>query len=234
MKQEAPSGVYCLERLHLTEPCNARIILVRDALPTTTEAFKQAQDFMTNKVRQDKMMGHLVPRKQCTFGPIQYKNYELIKDESIWPPLVKHVLEATKHFATLLGMEKPEEYTGVHANLYPDALSSVEKHTDKEKQLVQGEPIFSYTYIEDDNNELARDFTIWRMPKGAEHVEGKGRLADITLRSGDLLIMDGDMQEYFQHSIEKVKTGEPVAARLNFTVRKFIEKESTKRKAANQ
>lgn len=38
------------------------------------------------------------------------------------------------------------------------------------------------------------------MSSAGAAVEGKGRLADITLYSGDLLVMQGDMQKYFDHA----------------------------------
>jgi hypothetical protein len=134
-------------------------------------------------------MGNLVPRKQCTFGPVQYKLYQLVSDTAKWPALVNRVLEASRQFAVQLGDPNPEQYTGVHANLYPNGDASVMKHSDAEQQLVEGARIFSFTYLAADDPALARDFTIWKMPKGADKVEGKGRLVDVTLFSGDLLVM---------------------------------------------
>ena len=221
-------GIYCLDRNESLVPCNASVVVKRAALPATNAEFEEAAAFMATRVRQDSFMGNVVPRKQCTFGPIQYKSYQLWSDESQWPALVHRVRDATQIFAAMLGVPNPQEYTGVHANFYPDGDASVQKHSDDEPQLVEGAPIFSFTYLADDSPCLAREFTIWKMPKGADHVEGKGRLADVTLYSGDLLVMQGDMQKFFYHSIEKQK-GKPLAARLNFTVRKFRPKEKRPR-----
>ena len=214
------NGVYCLDTKESLNPCESSIVYQRNALPALDGEFKEAADFMRNEVRDDSFMGNPVKRKQCTFGPLQYKNYQLVSDRTMWPQLVGRVLSATVQFAKQLGVDSPDEYNAVHANFYPDGDASVVKHADDEVVLIPGAPIFSYTYIHGKAMEGAREFTIWRMPKGADHVEGKGKLADITLYSGDLLIMQGDMQKYFQHSIEKKTT--PVHPRLNFTVRKFV------------
>lgn len=220
LTRQASDGIYCLDTKDKLNPCQSSVVLQRDALPILPGEFEEAATFMQERVRQDTMMGNMVPRKQCTFGSVQYKQYQLVQDNSQWPSIVHRVLEATRQFAAQLGVPNPEEYTGVHANYYADGDSKVPKHSDDEKQLVPGAPIFSYTYLVSDDRSLARDFTIWKMPSAGEAVEGKGRLSDITLYSGDLLVMTGDMQKYFNHSIEPQTR--PVAARLNFTVRKFV------------
>lgn len=233
LTRTAGSGVYCLNTRDTITNCESSVVLQRNALPISIEEFYEAVNFMSQEVRQDSFMGNPVPRKQCTFGPIQYKQYQLVNDTARWPTIVTRVLEATRAFAAQLGIDNPEEYTGVHANFYPDGNSSVQKHADDEKQLIDGAPIFSYTYLDPRNNdfpEMARDFTIWKMKSAGDKVEGKGRLADITLYSGDLLVMQGEMQKQLEHSIEK-KQNHPVAPRLNFTVRKFVSRaEANKRK----
>lgn len=215
-----PNGVYCLDTNAQLDPCESSIVYQRNAIPAFPGEFEEAAEFMRTKVRNDSFMGNAIPRKQCTFGVVQYKNYQLVPDSASWPTLVHRVRAATVDFARQLGVPRPEEYTGVHANYYPDQFAGVQKHSDNEIQLDPDAPIFSYTYIHDNSVEGAREFTIWRMSKGADHIEGKGRLVDITLYSGDLLVMQGDMQKFFDHSIEKKTTS--VHARLNFTVRKFV------------
>ena len=225
---ETLDGIYCLDKNAETTPCDASVVLKRAALPAMPGEFDEAAAFMIDRVRQDSFMGHAVPRKQCTFGSVQYKTYELFSDPNVWPSLVKKVLTVTRSFAEMLGVPNPHEYTGVHANFYPDGDASVARHADDEKQLIEGAPIFSFTYLAEDNAFLAREFTVWKKPRGADHIDGRGKLAEVTLYSGDLLIMQGNMQKFFLHSIEKQK-GKPVAPRLNFTVRKFVPKKSKKR-----
>jgi len=221
-----PSGVYCLDKLDATEPCDSSVVLVRNALPARPGEFAELATFMRDEVRQETMMGNRVPRKQCTFGPVQYKQYQLISDENRWPSLVTRALEATRALAAQMGDPHPEEYNSLQANYYADEDDSVIKHTDAEPELVPGAPIFSFTWILEDDNEAARPFSIWRMSgEHAKHIDlathhkSKSRLVDLTLYSGDLLVMRGEMQRFFNHSIEK-RLAERAAPRLNLTARK--------------
>jgi alkylated DNA repair dioxygenase AlkB len=220
----APNGVYCLNQKDSVELCNSSVLLYRNALAINDGEFEEAANFMINKVEQQYFMGNLVPRKQCTFGPVKYKTYQHVPNEAEWPSVVERVRKATQAFAAQLGIPNPEEYTGVHANYYADAMDSVAEHSDAEKQLIKGAPIFSYTYIIDNNDSLARGFQIYRMTTAGDVVDGKGQVADVTLRSGDLLVMMGDMQQLFNHGIKK-QPGKEIGARLNFTVRKFVPSE---------
>ena len=56
---------------------------------------------------------------------VQYKQYQLVSDRSLWPRLVHRVLAATVKFAEQLGIPAPEEYNAVHANFYPDGDANV-------------------------------------------------------------------------------------------------------------
>lgn len=218
----APNGLYCLNRKDSIELCSSSVLLYRNALAMEDNEFEEAANFMKDetKVVQQQSMGNLVPRKQCTFGPVKYKNYPLISNEAEWPSIVRRVRDTTRVFAAELGIPNPEEYDGVHANYYGDAMDSVSQHSDAEKQLIKGAPIFSYTYIVNNDDSLARGFQINRMPSAGYVVDGKGQVADVTLLSGDLLVMMGDMQQFFTHGVKKLP-GKTVGARLNFTVRKF-------------
>lgn len=217
--RRAPSGTYCLDKPQKTETSTSQVTLARNAFQIHPGEFEGLHSFMEHKVRQETYMGHDVPRKQCTFGPVKYKKYQLFDNVEEWPGLVKRVLEETVKIATQLHMTNPENYTGVHANLYRGQNDSVSPHADDEPQLVPGAPIFSFTFLKDGNNENARDFSIWKKPDAPPQIEGKGKIANITLFSGDLLIMQGDMQKYFTHGIEKAR--ENVAVRINLTVRQF-------------
>lgn len=231
------SGLYCLDRPdEVPEPCRSHVLLWRGVLPARDGEFEELSRFMMG-VRTDKCMGCDVPRKQCTFGPVEYKTYELFTPEKcVWPTLVTRVLEATRRIAAGMGVPDPEGYTGVHVNYYADENSSVRMHADDEKQLVVGAPIFSYTYIENDDNSLARDFRIAVKPGNGDVVKGlvkrQATVAKIRLESGDLLVMLGEMQTYFEHGVDKVK-GAPVAPRLNLTVRKFVPKAPPPEKPAS-
>lgn len=219
--RDVSDGIYCLDCHEAMQPCESTVLLKRGALDADSEEFEVARSFMRDRVADSKpVLGHPVPRKECTFGPTQYKSYQRISDPLCWPPLVARVLEATVALARQLGVPRPEEYNSVHANYYQGASSSIARHSDDEAVLLPA-PIFSYTFLEGDGASMARDFTIWKKARGAEHIEGKGKVAKVTLFSGDLLVMRGRMQEFFEHGVEKVPSAAP---RLNFTVRKFVDR----------
>lgn len=224
----APTGIYCLDKATGTDHCDSSVILIRNALPTTTEDFNEAVEYMkSNNVPQQFIFGHPVPRKQCTFATEKYASYPHIAETESWPKLVTDVRQHTQQIAKAMGFPEPEDYKGVHANYYADAQSSVAGHSDDEPQLVNDAPIFSYTYLEDDLK--AREFSIYKKSSAPDKIDGNGKkggllLAEITLLSGDLLIMVGEMQRYFNHAILK-KPNADTAPRLNFTVRRFVSKE---------
>jgi alkylated DNA repair dioxygenase AlkB len=225
-------GVYCLDTQDATNPCHSFVVLKRRAIVATDDEFAEAQDFFVTQVDYPPpFMGHPILRKQCTFGTVQYARYKLISERARWPTLVSRVIEATQAFAAELGIEHPEEYDAVHGNYYQCENAGVSKHADDEPQLVPDAPIFSYTFLEHDNNAGARPFDIMVKTNGAEGVEGTGRVARIVLESGDLLVMAGQMQRHFQHALPKpgsaVEGG--LAPRLNFTVRRFKPPQPKKR-----
>ena len=229
---DTKDGIYCLDCDTALTPCTARVILKRKAVPLLPGEFEDAVRVMTSEmVPQQMFLGRPVPRRQATFGPVKYKTYPLLPLCAM--PLAQRLLAATRVFAAQLGDPHPEQYTGVHVNYYADGDCSVMRHSDDEKQLVRGARIFSYTFLASDLAALARDFTLWKKA-GCDAIQGKGKIANVTLYSGDLLIMDENMQETTEHSIEKVKSC-AVAPRLNFTVRKFVSMEeanaAAKRKA---
>jgi alkylated DNA repair dioxygenase AlkB len=196
------------------------------------DEFNEAETFFLDNLHPFKFMNTLVTRRQCTFGKVQYARYTLMSDENKWPSLVHRVIQATQAFAAELGIANPEEYNAVHGNYYEDEGAGVAAHSDDEKQLVQKAPIFSYTFLKNDNNEFAREFVIKRKP-GALHetIDKTTGGVKIILESGDLLVMGGDMQEHFTHELPKLKIVDEnkYVPRINFTVRRFTEADPKKR-----
>lgn len=203
-------AVYCLDHRKETGESESFLYLRRNAIGCNPSDIQSAMEFMEKMVRPERIWGNLVPRKQCMFGP-PYKRYQT-PDRATWPKLVHKVLAFARALAVELGIPNPEAYNGAHANFYADGASKVAKHADDEPELVKDMPIISISFG------APRDFTIWRTP-GASRIEGKGRVADVTLYSGDVAVMMGKMQRDFQHSIEPASG--PVGPRLNFTVRQL-------------
>ena len=220
----AEDGLYCLDKRDDIDPCRSYIILKRAAIQATPEEFAEAEAFFrTNLPHSFKYMKATVTRQQCTFGLVKYKHYTLFDAPEKWPALVCRTIAATQAFASQLGIPEPNDYDSVHGNYYPDEGAGVVAHADDEPQLIPGAPIFSYTFLKDDDNTRAREFVIKAKPR-KDHIDKTTGGIKIRLESGDLLVMAGDMQADFVHELPKL-SGQPegvYAPRLNFTVRRFV------------
>lgn len=80
-------------------------------------------------------------------------------------------------------------YNFVLANLYPDGKAAIGAHADDEDDIVQGSPIAALS--------LGQSRTFVLTGK-----DGK-RAAEVTLGHGSLLVMEGDTQQRFKHSVPK-------------------------------
>lgn len=222
--ERAEDGLYCLDKRDDIDPCRSYIILKRAAIQATPEEFDEAVAFFrTNLPHSFQYMKATVTRQQCTFGLVKYKNYILFDEPEKWPALVHRTIAATQAFAAQLGIPEPTDYDSVHGNYYPDEGAGVAAHADDEPQLIPGAPIFSYTFLKDDDNTRAREFVIKAKPKKG-HIDKTTGGIKVRLESGDLLVMAGDMQADFTHELPKL-SGQPegvYAPRLNFTVRRFV------------
>jgi alkylated DNA repair dioxygenase AlkB len=222
--ERAEDGLYCLDKRNDIDPCRSYIILKRAAIQATPEEFDEAEAFFrANLPHSFKFMTSTVTRQQCTFGLVKYKHYTLFDEPEKWPALVRRTIAATQAFAAQLGIPEPNDYDSVHGNYYPDEGAGVIAHADDEPQLVPGAPIFSYTFLKDDDNTRAREFVIKAKPR-KDHIDKTTGGIKVRLESGDLLVMAGDMQADFFHELPKL-SGQPegvYAPRLNFTVRRFV------------
>jgi alkylated DNA repair dioxygenase AlkB len=156
-----------------------------------------------------------VHRKQCTFGAsynFGQRNVSIPEPQN-WPLLIHRCLALTKQLCGKLGVD-PALYNAAHCNWYHSGVAGVEKHTDSEKDLVEGAPIFSWTFLPPEG--MARNFAIYSF-------DGK-LLNEVTLRDGDLLVMQGDMQRNYKHGVPKSQAAAlRNSGRLNVTVRAFKE-----------
>jgi len=193
-----------------------------------------------------------IGRKECTFGAT-YKfsgrqGTTIHGPVDLWPEAVQRALSLTRQLADQLSID-PAVYNGVHSNLYPHGKATVGIHQDNEGAMVKGMPIFSYTLLSDPSR--PRPFSIYSRQTDSQRVEQiaerklknedrvrRGmvpfkdvpeakhpKIADVLLGHGDLIIMQGRMQEFFLHAIE---TAMPEARfadvrRINFTCRAFKE-----------
>ena len=173
-----------------------------------------------------KLWKSAVGRKQATFGAVYNfgQANTIIQDRTQWPQLVTQCLEYAQELAEQKGIAR-ELYNGVHVNLYPSGNAGVMPHSDEEPAMVKGLPIFSFTALNGDLH--PRSFSIYHPP--ASSAAKPQKVADVMLGNGDLLIMQGSMQKWFLHGVEKTSAKRFAAARrLNLTVRAFNPPEKRK------
>lgn len=95
------------------------------------------------------------------------------------------------------------EFNSVLLNLYRDGNDSISWHTDAEKELGINPIIASVNFG------ATRKFQL-------RHIKTKEKL-EIELTHGSLLIMQGELQHFWQHQVPK--TSKPVGERINLTFR---------------
>lgn len=191
-------------------------------LKCDTDQFTDFQSFIVNNVppspnpMNPKTYLH---RLQCTFALDNASSYEFGQENKTfrsnveqWPLMVQQALHVAKESAKKFGLD-PNLYNGVHANLFNTGSVGLNPHFDKERSMVSGAPIFSFTLLSDES--LPRFFSIYTLDKE--------KLYDILLPHGCMLVMRGQMQQWFKHGVEPMKPPKMYKnlARINLTVRAF-------------
>lgn len=94
-------------------------------------------------------------------------------------------------------------FNSVLLNLYRDGSDSISWHTDAEKELGSNPVIASVNFG------ATRKFQL-------RHINTKEKI-EVELSHGSLLIMQGELQHFWQHQVPK--TSKPVGERINLTFR---------------
>ena len=142
-------------------------------------------------------------RKVAWYGAKQYDyTYSGIhRKANLWTPELlelKKMIEDVSH----------DTFNTCLLNLYHNGLEGMGWHSDDEKELEPCATIASVSLGSD------RKFSF-------RHKESKETLS-LTLQNGSLLLMKGEIQNYWQHQLPKTKRIEN--PRINFTFRSIIEK----------
>ncbi len=117
-----------------------------------------------------------------------------------------HPLPWTNEILTIKSKIEPiakTEFNSVLLNLYRNGNDSISWHTDAEKELGVNPVIASVNFG------ATRKFQL-------RHIKTKEKL-EIELIHGSLLIMQGELQHFWQHQVPK--TSKPVGERVNLTFR---------------
>ncbi|MFL0809163.1 MAG: alpha-ketoglutarate-dependent dioxygenase AlkB [Agarilytica sp.] len=108
--------------------------------------------------------------------------------------------------------EARHKFNSVLANMYRNGNDSVGWHADDEKELGDKPIIASLSLGE------SRRFCL--KPKNDRLPNGEVNKIRVDLASGDLLVMKGDTQRFWQHAV--LKAPGVIAPRINLTFRKII------------
>jgi len=142
-----------------------------------------------------------------------------IKDDDEGSKMVRVLIDKANDLVSDLipeGSEKP--YNGCLQNWYePD--HTIGLHSDDEKDLREGFPIFSLSWGG------TRRFVL--KTRSDSPSPGITKATEVFLESGDLLIMGGTCQRTHKHEVPKrrVTKDPPTSARINWTIRAFCSKD---------
>ena len=189
-KQEVKNGWFIFEPNFLSE--------VRK-----NQLFKELHESLAWKGGEIKLFGkqHAIPRKEVYFSDNQ-KEYAYAGKKmkiSEWNSSV-NILK------TELNKRFNQDFNACLCNLYQDGKDSNGWHADNEKELGLNPVIASVSLG------ATRKFSV-------KHNQTKQKF-DFQLNSGSLLIMGGEMQHFYKHTVPKqLKVNAP---RINLTFRRII------------
>ncbi len=182
--------------------CSGDLIYIADFydLIKSEHFFKVLHDELAWRQETIRLFGKsiLIPRKQAWYGDKEahYKYSGLALIPLPWTDTLRTIKSDLESIL-------PAPFNCVLANLYRDGQDSMGWHSDNEKQLGDKPIIASLSLGQE------RKFSIKHKISGEK--------IDLILQSGSLLIMLGNLQEHWQHSIPKTK--KIIDSRINLTFR---------------
>lgn len=172
-----------------------------DELEMDKELFEEIWDLHPEEYGQVKIMGKLIntPRWQVSYGKDYYYSGVLHKALPIEHPYFKKLLD------WVCG-DSGENYQQMLINWYQNENHYIGPHSDDEKQLVNNSNIYSFSFGQ------SRQFVITSK-------KDKSFKKIVPLNNNTLVVMCGEMQKHYKHSVpkEKYKLGQ----RINITFRLF-------------
>lgn len=181
---------------------NGEYIFVSDFFPKSEADFFMGHFSKSISFKQEEMQlyGKIVkfPRLTAWYGdndkPYSFSGITLQPN-----PWTKELLE----IKTKIEPISKVIFNSVLLNLYRDGSDSISWHTDAEKELGKNPVIASVNFGAE---------RVFQM----RHIKSKQRI-DIPLSHGSLLIMQGELQHYWQHQVPKSKS--VLSPRINLTFR---------------
>ncbi|MEI8658712.1 alpha-ketoglutarate-dependent dioxygenase AlkB family protein [Vibrio sp. Hal054] len=182
------------------EPQNARLFYAPNFLSEqqADQSFLNLRNELDWQQEKIQLFGKhvLQPRLQAWHGDKSYTYSGLSMQPQPWTPTLLELKSRCEAVAKL-------NFNSVLANLYRDGQDSMGWHQDNETELGINPVIASLTLGE------SRRFVL-------RHLSTKEKY-EVELGHGSLLIMAGETQHYWQHSVPK--TAKPKEERINLTFR---------------
>lgn len=188
---------------HKIPVANGCLTLIENFIPCSDQQalFSTLESQLSWQQDQLKLFGRMVsiPRLQSFMGDagIEYTYSNLLMKARPWLPFMLTLKQQIETASC-------SQFNTVLANLYRNGQDSMGWHSDDEPELRRNPTIASLSLGEQ------RRFLL--RPKGS-----KSASVEIPLDSGSLLIMSGELQHYWQHSIPK--TARKIQPRINLTFR---------------
>lgn len=145
-------------------------------------------------------------RKMSYHSEKGYSYSKQVYDGKSWTNLLTEIRLRIENFTNY-------DFNAVLCNHYEDGEAGMGWHADKEKELGDAPIIASISFGE------SRRFA-FRHRRDIVNMKNPPRLCEYTLGAGDLLIMKGDTQKYFEHCVIKDKS--VTGTRINLTFRKIV------------
>jgi len=173
---------------------------IEDDLYADTKTFDRLWKLHPEEHGKVKIMGREidVPRWQKSFGQSYYFTGLEHKAVKLEDPYLRKLLKWVQK-------DSGKKYKQVLINWYEGGNHYIGPHSDDETHLVKNSSIYSFSFGEE------RDFVI-------KAKEGDERIV-VPLKDNSLIIMGGEMQRYYKHSVPKRKKSK--GNRINITFRLF-------------
>jgi len=167
----------------------------------SAQLFHQLLNSLNWRQEKIQMFGRQVlqPRLQAWYGTKSYTYSGLTMQPEPWTEPLSFIRQACEQVSG-------QEFNSVLANLYRDGNDSMGWHQDNEKELGHQPVIASVSLGE------SRRFLLRNKLSGEKH--------EWQLSSGSLLIMAGNTQNHWQHSVPKTKKAK--GNRTNLTYRHIV------------